>query len=257
MTFISAATLLGCATLARAQGFGGYGGNNPYSNGGDSNSDSNGDSDNPFSSGNSGFNFGGFSFSHYQVVVTAHAVLACLAFAFLFPVGGIMIRLASFRGVWFVHGIFQIVAYIFYIAAFGLGIYMINSSPFDNMVDNAHPIIGIVLFVVLFFQPFLGTLHHLFFKKHSRRGFFSYAHIWLGRILITLGIINGGLGLQFAQRFRLAPPSTGAIIGYGVVAGLIWLIYVVSAFVGERRRHSTREISPPPYKEEYKPRQYT
>lgn len=132
---------------------------------------------------------------------------------------------------------------------------MINSSPFDDMIHNAHPILGIVLFVALFFQPFLGTLHHFFFKKHSRRGFFSYAHIWLGRILITLGIINGGLGLQFAGRFRLAPPSTGAIIGYGVGAGLIWLIYVVSVLVGERRRSSTQEFSPPPYKE-YKRSQY-
>jgi len=70
------------------------------------------------------------------------------------------------------------------------------------MLNQAHPIIGIVLFVLLFFQPLLGFLHHFMFKKHGRRMVWSYGHIWLGRIIITLGIINGGLGLQLAKRTR-------------------------------------------------------
>lgn len=127
MKLTISATLLALATASYAQGFGGYGGGNPYSNGGDNDNGDGGDNS-PFSNGDSGFGFGGFNFSHYQVVVTAHAVLACLAFAFLFPVGGIMIRLASFRGLWIVHGLFQIAAYILYIAAFGLGIYVRSSG---------------------------------------------------------------------------------------------------------------------------------
>lgn len=123
MSLIFAASLLACVTAAYAQGFGGYSGGNPYSNSGN-NDNNDGGSNNPFNGGSSGFNFGGFNLSHYHVVVTAHAVLACLAFALLFPVGGIMIRLGSFRGLWLVHGLFQIVAYIFYIGAFGLGIYV-------------------------------------------------------------------------------------------------------------------------------------
>lgn len=121
MSAIYVATLLACAAAAHAQGFGGYSGGNPYSNG---NNDNDGGNNNPFNGGSSGFNFGSFNLSHYHMIVTTHAVLACLAFAFLFPVGGIMIRLASFRGLWLVHGLFQIVAYILYIAAFGLGIYV-------------------------------------------------------------------------------------------------------------------------------------
>lgn len=123
MTSVYVASLIAGATTAYAQGFGGYSGGNPYSNSGN-NDNNDGDNNNPFGGGSSGFNFGGFNLSHYHMVVTAHAVLACLAFAFLFPVGGILIRLASFRGVWLVHGLIQIVAYIFYIAAFGLGIYV-------------------------------------------------------------------------------------------------------------------------------------
>ncbi|EMC94910.1 hypothetical protein BAUCODRAFT_518299 [Baudoinia panamericana UAMH 10762] len=179
-------------------------------------------------------------------MITAHAVLATLAFGFLFPVGGIMIRLASFPGLWWVHGLFQIFAYILYIAAFAIGVYMATNM---RMLHLAHPTIGIILFVVLLFQPFLGFAHHFMFKKHSRRVVWSYGHIWLGRIAITLGIINGGLGLQLAQRTRAFAPSQGVIIGYAVAAGIVWLIYVASAIYGEvkRRRSSAKgDIMPPP-----------
>jgi hypothetical protein len=232
------------ATYAFAQFGGGYGpgGNgSPFSSG-------NGNGDN----GNDGFGSSFFDsiFSHYNTMVTAHAVLATLAFAFLFPVGGILIRVASFPGLWWVHGLFQIFAWILYIAAFGLGVYMASHA---GMMHEAHPIIGIVIFIVLIFQPFLGLLHHVMFRKHSRRVVWSYGHIWLGRGVITLGIINGGLGLQLAERTRIFAPSHGAIIGYSVVAGVIWLIYIASAIIGERRRRGNSAkgdiMSPPAYHE--------
>ena len=40
-------------------------------------------------------------------------------------------------------------------------------------------------------------------------------HIWLGRALITLGMINGGLGMLFSG----GDPTRSEIIAYGVVAG--------------------------------------
>jgi hypothetical protein len=97
--------------------------------------------------------------------------------------------------------------------------------------NNPHPIIGIVLFVFLFFQPILGIIHHLGFKKHGKRRAASYAHIWLGRALITLGMINGGLGLQYAGNV-----GRGTYIAYGIVAGIIWLIWMVVAVFSESRR---------------------
>ena len=104
-------------------------------------------------------------------------------------------------------------------------------------MNNHHPIIGILLFVLIFFQPFLGWLHHRFFKTHHRRTFWSHAHIWLGRFIITLGIINGGLGLQ------LAGNSVTGEIAYGVIAGVIWLVYVVSIIIGERKRSKSSPTS--------------
>ncbi|KAK1814361.1 hypothetical protein LTR12_011258 [Friedmanniomyces endolithicus] len=220
--FTKIALVLAGATTALAQG---YGGNNPYSNnGGDS-------SNNPYSNGS---NAGYPSFpSNFHLMVTAHAVLATLAFSLLFPIGGIVIRLASFPGLWWIHGVFQILAYILYIAAFAIGVYMANTM--DLMGEN-HPVIGIVLFVVLLFQPVLGALHHVMFKKYSRRTVWSYGHIWLGRVAITVGMVNAGLGLRLSQETRLFAPSQGAVDAYWVIAVIIWLVYMASVVYGEIKR---------------------
>jgi hypothetical protein len=54
----------------------------------------------------------------------AHGVLASLAFVIFFPFGAIGIRLFSFPGlVWF-HAVVQVIAYLLFIAAFGIGIYL-------------------------------------------------------------------------------------------------------------------------------------
>jgi hypothetical protein len=101
-----------------------------------------------------------------------------------------------------------------------------------------------VVFVVLLLQPFLGVLHHMLYKKYNSRTMWSYAHIWLGRGAITLGMINGGLGLQLADSMHMS--SRPGIIAYGVIAGIMWLAWVAASIVGERRR-KTKVDSPPKY----------
>ncbi|KAK0316828.1 hypothetical protein LTR01_000579 [Friedmanniomyces endolithicus] len=231
-TFTKLAFVLAGATTALAQGYGdGNGNNNAYSdNGGDN---------------------GSASFpSNFHLMVTAHAVLATLVFTLLFPIGGIVIRLASFPGLWWIHGVCQTLAYILYIAAFVIGISM--AQHLDKMGDT-HAWLGIALFVVLLFQPVLGVLHHVFFKKHSRRTVWSYGHIWLGRAAISVGMVNAGLGLRLSQETRVFAPSQGAVVGYWVVAVIIWLAYVAAVVYGEvkRRRSSAKGVvdAPPRYRQ--------
>lgn len=59
-------------------------------------------------------------------------------------------------------------------------------------------------------------MHYL---KTNRRGLISYVHIWWGRALMALGVVNGGLGLQ------LAGAGNGPVIAYGVVAGVVFVAY--------------------------------
>lgn len=93
-----------------------------------------------------------------------------------------------------------------------------------SQLNNAHPIIGIIILgLALPIQPILGTVHHVLFKRQAAQGhnvtgpnlWWGRTHIWLGRAAITLGMINGGLGLQLSGN-----ASRGEIIAYGVIAGM-------------------------------------
>ncbi|KAI2472406.1 hypothetical protein F4781DRAFT_428377 [Annulohypoxylon bovei var. microspora] len=219
-------------------GLGGSGGSG--SNGGDSSGYGSASG-----SDNSGLEvFADFDVGQAMKYGTAHGIIAALCFAILFPAGAILMRIIPGRHAWWIHALFQVVAYILYIAAAALGIRLVQmikippsgSSLLESSSTNAHPIIGLVILAVLFFQPPLGFIHHSKFKRLGRRTAWSHAHLWIGRLTLTLGVINGGLGLQLARA------SESVIIAYAVVAGIIWLIWVLVAVVGESRRR--RKASP-------------
>jgi len=79
-------------------------------------------------------------------------------------------------------------------------------------------------------MPFLGTIHHKIYKKVQKRTVWSYVHIFTGRAIVILGMINGGLGL------RLAAAQRSYLIAYGVFAGLIGVAYIGTIFFGEYKR---------------------
>jgi len=182
-------------------------------------------------------------------MLDAHAALVALAFLMFFPVGSITIRLASFTGVVWFHAAFQVLGYLVFVAGFGIGVYLANNF---NVLNDKHAIIGIVVFAVLFFQPILGFIHHSQFRKYQTRTIWSHGHIWIGRAAITLGMINGGLGFQLADRMRMG--SRPGMIAYSVVAGVMWLIWVAASLFGESRRKKRMAASPPIYKESDSPR---
>lgn len=89
-----------------------------------------------------------------------------------------------------------------------------------KLENNAHTILGTVVVALLLFQPLFGFLHHRRFMATQKRGKMTLFHVWYGRILILLGMLNGGFGL------KLAANSPGGNIAYGVVAGVIGATYV-------------------------------
>ena len=101
-----------------------------------------------------------------------------------------------------------------------------DSNCFQLTASNGHPIIGIIVIGALVFQPIGGLIHHYMYKKYQRRTLWSTTHVWWGRIILTLGIINGGLGLM------LSGNTVKVEIAYGVVAGVMWLIWVIFAVWG-------------------------
>jgi disulfide bond formation protein DsbB len=113
---------------------------------------------------------------------------------------------------------------------------MLTTALNSQLFKQAHTILGVVVCAMMVLQPFLGFAHHKYYVKHQRRGAISHAHIWYGRALMLVGIINGGLGLQLAN----APRSF--IIAYVVVTVVIALFGAVAGIIGARRRsHRAKE----------------
>jgi hypothetical protein len=82
----------------------------------------------------------------------------------------------------------------------------------------------------LLFMPHLGWIHHINILRFGKRTVSSYVHLFIGRVCIPLGILNGVFGLQ------LSGQQTGVIVSFGVVGLIMFLLYLGSVFVGEWRR---------------------
>lgn len=160
-------------------------------------------------------------------ILLVHGIFASLAFLVFFPVGAIVIRVGRFSSALKVHIAIQILSWALFITSFGLGLYYGITG--DYMTE-AHPIIGIVLVAMVTIQPLAGWLHHKQFIRSGQRSTVSHGHIWIGRIAIILGMINGGLGLE------LGGVETRYVIAYSVVAGVMGLTYIVSIVYGEVAR---------------------
>jgi hypothetical protein len=156
--------------------------------------------------------------------IQAHGTLASIAFVAVFPIGAILVRLASFRQLAWTHGGLQIFGYAVFIAAAGIGIFMADGGDY---MREPHAIIGMLLLVVLFFMPFIGATHHRVYKTVQKRTWWSYGHIFTGRAAVVLGMVNGGLGLQ------LADARSSYTIAYSAFAGLMGVLYVGAIVFGE------------------------
>lgn len=69
-------------------------------------------------------------------------------------------------------------------------------------------------------QPLLGLMHHERFKKTGRRQVWSYLHLIIGRLALTLGMANGAVGLWMAR----ATDKVKAI--YIAAAIAMWCIWM-------------------------------
>lgn len=164
----------------------------------------------------------------------AHAVLMIVSFVLLFPLIALGIPLFPSSRTVFIHACLQLSTLALVIAGFGLGISMAIGL---DLVGSYHPIIGIVVVsCLILLQPAMGLVQHWYFRRSGKKSIAAYVHRWVGRTLITLGIINAGLGFRLTGiGTSLAP--TGAVIAYGVVAGLVWVSYVlIISFLSYRRQ---------------------
>ncbi|KAF8443399.1 hypothetical protein BGX38DRAFT_1272040 [Terfezia claveryi] len=212
------------------------------------NTDSSSDDDSN-TTGDSG-NGGGSSQSMSEAdrTLRSHGIIMAVSWLFLLPLGATFIRFlaqAFPRPVpLYMHAGIQLFTFILATVGFGLGIS--TSAQNETHWTADHQKLGVAIMVLFFLQAPMGYIHHVNYVATGERGFWSHAHIWNGRLVMLLGIVNGGLGLDLAGIKR---KSFGVTIGvvdkkwviaYSVVAGIVGSLYigglVGKALMGEARR---------------------
>jgi len=147
-----------------------------------------------------------------------HGVLMGIAIVLFFPIGAIITRLSKSRHMMWIHVGCQISGLIVFLAGFGAGVWTIIVH--DEIYTDPHTIYGTVIVAFFLVQPVLGVLHHRGYVNKGTATMWTLGHVWFGRIIMLLAIINGGLGIQYAAN------AVPAEKGYGVVTGILGLAYI-------------------------------
>lgn len=80
-------------------------------------------------------------------------------------------------------------------------------------------------------QPFTELLNHFLFSRWPNVRYLGHGHLYVGRIVIAAGMIQGGLGFAYAAKIdrempmRPGPYPRGVHITYGVLAGVLFVVY--------------------------------
>ncbi|KAK2765175.1 hypothetical protein FQN54_008874 [Arachnomyces sp. PD_36] len=173
---------------------------------------------------------------------SAHGIIMSFVFVIFFPAFALTLFLfPSSKVVSRIHAPLQLTALALGIAGFGVGVAMAREM---ESATGYHAIIGyVVMAYFIAFQPALGLLHHLHFKKTGTKSLLGYSHRWFGRLFLVMGIINGGWGFQYAGIGTKGVPTAG-IIAYGVISGVMGVIYIGVVILDTLKKSKQTKDSP-------------
>jgi hypothetical protein len=187
-----------------------------------------------------------------NTIRTAHATIMSLVFIVMFPLAALTIYLPHTQKVRLIHAPLQVVSIILMIAGLALGVELGKQV---SLLDGYHQIIGYIVFAwMVIVQPALGLGQHLNFRKNGTRSPMGAGHRWLGRIMIALGVVNGGLGFHQTGPVGSLYVPNYAVIVYSVFAVVVFLIYmavIVFSTFGSKRSDSLPGEKPRPGTEGY------
>lgn len=162
--------------------------------------------------------------SNNDLIRRSHGIIMAVVFLFLFPAGALLIYVPFSRRIVLAHAPFQVVSVCLLIVGISLGV-MLGVS--IDEYNGYHQIIGyFIVNCLLLFQPALGVVQHLKYRKFGKRTVFGHIHRWHGRMLIVLGIINGGLGLHVSGEIGSEVVPTWSVVAYSVIAAVVGLFYI-------------------------------
>ncbi|TVY47931.1 hypothetical protein LOCC1_G001634 [Lachnellula occidentalis] len=145
-----------------------------------------------------------------------HACIMILAFFGLMPIGILILRVMD-SPKW--HGINQALSAVVALIGACVGIYAGTMFNRTKKFNSAHQILGLMVMVLMIGQFVLGFMHHRMYTKTQAPTKFAPIHVWLGRVVIAAGIVNGFLGFPLA----LNPKYNWALLA---------LVLLVIIFIG-------------------------
>jgi hypothetical protein len=176
------------------------------------------------SSSSSGSSSGSSIMTNVDATRQGHAIVMSLVFVVLMPLAALTLYLPYTKKVPHIHAPLQILSIILVIAGLALGVQL--AKPL-SLTTGYHQIVGyVVVAILLSAQPTLGLLQHLHFRRTGTRSGMGLAHQWLGRTVIILGVVNGGLGMRQSGPVGTSWVPTYAPILYATVAAVVFLIYI-------------------------------
>ena len=162
--------------------------------------------------------------SNVNATRTGHAIVMSLVFLVLMPFAALTLYLPYTKKVPHIHAPLQILNIILAIVGLALGVRL--AKPLE-LTAGYHQLIGyVVVGIILSAQPILGLLQHLHFRNTGTRSGMGVGHKWLGRIVIIIGIVNGGLGMRQSGPVGDSWVPNYAPVAYSVVAAVVFVIYV-------------------------------
>ncbi|KZO98914.1 CBD9-like protein [Calocera viscosa TUFC12733] len=192
--------------------------------GSDSNSGSSGSDDVPADTAEA-------PFTAADMRIVAHAVLCCLAFGILLPLGALFARFVrTFTPQWFmVHWAVNFwIALPIAAAGFGYGIKLVNDSGVGHF-NTPHTRAGLALFILACVQWTLGFVVHYAKPKGgwSSRPAHNYAHavIGIGMFALAFYVIYEGFTSQWPLITGRTAPR-GMLILWAVWVGVISFAYI-------------------------------
>jgi len=163
----------------------------------------------------------------------AHAAVMSVVFILFFPLFALTLYLPSAKRVRYVHAPLQIFSIILLLVGLGTGVKLGKSL---SLLNGYHQVIGyFVVAVMIGFQPALGIYQHLHYHKTGGRSALGVFHQWLGRTVIVVGIVNGGLGFMQSGPVGSTYVPRYAVVLYSIVALVVLFIYLAVVISSKRR----------------------
>ncbi|PGH05642.1 hypothetical protein GX51_02801 [Blastomyces parvus] len=169
-----------------------------------------------------------------------HGIIMSVVFVVLFPTFALGLFLIPYsKTATRIHAPLQLLTLCAAVAGFGVGVSLARDLKKATMY---HPIIGyVVIGWLVLFQPLLGYLHHVNYVRTHGPSAMGQVHRWLGRCMLALGIVNGGLGFRFSGIGKETVPLSGVIV-YAVIAGVIGVAYVGISTWGTLKKNKKRRL---------------